>query len=482
MAGDRVELCGFLDAKLPGNLIRKRPFSSWKAWRRHWCTVRKLGPGLGVEVQLERGINIEGMIERRDSIKISSDSIICRTESRTKLYAFGIFPPKERKPLLYLSGISESETQRWMANLRQLLRPRRHRFIEGTFNISMVDNSHSRTAGLTGLYGDLVASRCGVFIKDVHTGNIVQNLEWNEMNQFHLTSIGHPDDVKRICVIHTTKHFRSGIGQLHIFCINAQQLLQNLVTQGREPRHKNEVLRPLSLSEGDLRISDNETSENLSVIKNKVVSTLAHAGLDLLYLSKNECSMRKDIVKSGDQLEKMTDNTLTRYTRAIDNVYETEPANFSNISSSLEELEEPLPKRMSNISLASGIYEEIIDNFSINKSRIPSHLYENLHDFIINANKQIPPPLPPRVRCISESTRNGSISDIELDSEGDSRSVVSSTQEEITPISDEKNSLDLHFQIENSDYVPMSPRLQDIVMETREKPNSCEEQIYMIMR
>lgn len=158
MAGGDTELCGFLDAKLPGSRgmsqrVRKRSLAPWKVWRRHWCSVRKLGPGLGVEVSLDCGISSGGAVvpnDRDDTIKVPSDSIICRTESRTKQFAFGIFPPKERKPLLYLCGSSETETQRWMASLRHLLKPRKHRFMEGTFNMSMVDNTHSRAAGLTG--------------------------------------------------------------------------------------------------------------------------------------------------------------------------------------------------------------------------------------------------------------------------------------------------------------------------------------------
>lgn len=165
MAGRDVELCGFLDAKLAGGRcmsqrVKKRSLAPWKAWRRHWCSVRKLGPGLGVEIQLDCGIsNGGGSIfsnEHKNFIKVPSDAILCRTESRTKQFAFGIFPPKERKPLLYLCSSSESDTQKWMADLRHLLKPRKHRFLEGTFNVSMVDNTHSRAAGLTGNYFSLI--------------------------------------------------------------------------------------------------------------------------------------------------------------------------------------------------------------------------------------------------------------------------------------------------------------------------------------
>lgn len=152
MAGDESELCGFMEAKIPNSLrSKKRTLAPWKVWRRHWCQIRKLGCNLGLEILLDYGVDNRAFNNDKDNtIKIPTDSLICRTESRSKHYAFGIFPKKERKALIYLSSTSESESQRWMANIRQLLKPRRHRFMEGTFNISMVDNAHSRSAGLTG--------------------------------------------------------------------------------------------------------------------------------------------------------------------------------------------------------------------------------------------------------------------------------------------------------------------------------------------
>ncbi|XP_008550873.1 uncharacterized protein LOC103573512 [Microplitis demolitor] len=482
-----AELCGFMDAKLPGNLMRKRSFVSWKTWRRHWCTVRKLGLGLGAEVQLERGLTIDGLNAYRNTIKIPSDSVICRTESRTKSFAFGIFPAKERKPLLYLSGMSESETQRWMANIRELLKPRRYRFVEGTFNISMVDNTHSRSSGLTGLHGDLVASRCGIFIKDVHTGNIIEHLEWSEMNQFNLSTIGHPDDVKRICVIHTTKSFRGGIGELNIFCLNASQLLQSLVKQGREPRqHSNkiEIIRPLSLSEGDLRFTNDNELGNLT-INSKVVSSLANAELLLLKprLEREGKFVFNEISDSGKTFRKINEDTIDYYVRAVDNVYDTEPANLSNISASLEELEEPLHKRVSNLSVASGIYEEIVETNYDNKLSMDSlHVYENLSDIKFNYyNKsRIPPPLPPRIRCGSDSSKSGIFSDDELHHEDNFKS---STSSDTTGSPQQKILMPINTTSEHSDYVPMSPRPKDIVVEQEKKQIvSNEEDIYMVMR
>lgn len=158
--GGEVELSGFLDAKLPGSRcqrVRKCSLAPWKVWRRLWCSVVKLGPGLGIEIHLDHhgSSNETTTTNHLNTIKISSDSIISRTESRTKQFAFQILPTSEKKPLIYLSGTSETETQKWMANLRELLKPRKHRLLEGSFNVSLVDNSHSRAAGLSGNLSNL---------------------------------------------------------------------------------------------------------------------------------------------------------------------------------------------------------------------------------------------------------------------------------------------------------------------------------------
>lgn len=156
MAGGDTDLCGFMDSKLPygrcsvQQRVKKRSLAPWKVWRRHWFAVRRLGPGQGIEILLDHGVGSQQVTDKDNCIRIPANALICRTESRTKHYAFGIFPEKERKPLIYLAANSEIETQRWMANLRQLLRPRQHRALENSHAVSMVDNAHSRSAGLTG--------------------------------------------------------------------------------------------------------------------------------------------------------------------------------------------------------------------------------------------------------------------------------------------------------------------------------------------
>lgn len=159
MTEEDNEVCGFLDVKYLGGKykvqkVKKRALGPWKVWKRHWCSIKKLGPGLGIKVQLDYGIGSNTTVSPNDqdnSVIVPLDAILCRTQSRSKQFAFGIFPTKERKPLIYLAGNSEIESQGWMAKIRQLLRPRKHLFEPGFYNVSVIDNTHARASGLSGI-------------------------------------------------------------------------------------------------------------------------------------------------------------------------------------------------------------------------------------------------------------------------------------------------------------------------------------------
>lgn len=238
--------------------------------------MKKLGSGLGVQVQFDSKLSYSSNAlkqrEKDNFVIIPPNAIIYRIHSKTKEFAFGISHGKDRKLLLSLSANSETEAQRWMENIRYLLNSKRNCCTKKSYNISMVDNVYSKAAGLIGqyhiyiifkyyakisiftnsifniifyhkgLYGNLTATETGIVIKSSHTDEIVKTFEWKEFGQFHLMTAGRPEDVKRICVLHTTKEFCCGIGELYLFCLDANKLLQDLVTQGRGPKHKQKYL------------------------------------------------------------------------------------------------------------------------------------------------------------------------------------------------------------------------------------------------
>lgn len=155
-----MEICGFLYVKSMENRfitqkVRKRILVLTKVWKRLWCSVKKLGPNRGLQVQFDARLSYSGSASTKQSengncIIIPPNAILYRIRSKTKQYAFAVSSAKDRKPLLSLSTNSETETQHWMANIRQLLKPRRHCRVEKSYGMSMVDNAHSKISGLTG--------------------------------------------------------------------------------------------------------------------------------------------------------------------------------------------------------------------------------------------------------------------------------------------------------------------------------------------
>lgn len=155
MATPDAEICGFLDVKFTSNKhiksrkVRKKILVLSKVWKRYWCTVKRLGSDSVVQIQFDTTFG-RSALERSNFLIIPSNAVVHRIHSKTKQFAFCVSPATDGKPLLSLSATSETETQRWMANIRHLLRSRRHHCAEKCYNVSIVDNAHSKTAGLTG--------------------------------------------------------------------------------------------------------------------------------------------------------------------------------------------------------------------------------------------------------------------------------------------------------------------------------------------
>ncbi|XP_076662076.1 uncharacterized protein LOC143365612 isoform X2 [Halictus rubicundus] len=425
MAEENTEICGFLDVKyLNGKCkvhkVKKRTLAPWKVWRRRWCSIKKLGPGLGIKVQLDYNIssNFNALPNDKDST-------------------------------------SETESQRWMANIRQLLRPRKNQFLPGSYSISMVDNAHSKASGLIGLYGDLVAGTMGMFIKDAHSGKEIETFEWKEFGQFHHSTAGHPEDVKCICVIHTTKEFRGGVGELHIFCLEAGKLLQELVTQGRGPRNK-PIRRPWSLSEGDLRILKfEETQRNYSILSERI---------DARKLNKS----RKGTIEHEQSCSKV-------HNKQAENVYQPEPFSVPNVTSNRGDWSSyPYDRRISDISVASGIYEEIADEVECGRATTSRFCMDQ---FFHNCRSDEPPPLPPRQRCASESMKGVRSQDVLISESG-----ILSVMPNRNSGQSERNSFTLQKVADTCNYVPMSPRLKDITLHHLQSQTALQENDYVIMR
>ncbi|KAI4467383.1 olfactomedin-related [Holotrichia oblita] len=334
------------------------------------------------------------------NVILPRSSTLCRTESRTKQYAFGVFTlGRNQKPLLFLSGSSESDTQSWMASIRRMLCVASYLPVgDSNFHVSIIDNAHSRKAGLLGLHGVLGMNSQDITISDPCTGEPKISWKWYQFHQFHLQAPCHPEDEKTICVMHTSAEFIAGPGQVYIYCKQSPKLLDYLLNRGKYPKSSPGLIssRRLSRSEGDLCDSlgkdvpdspvcfrSNSGSEDSGVrvsmtsddfvLKNKMGSSLTTLGMALLTKTPGGSET------NGESLQDL---------------------------SIISETHNILSRRESGISLASGIYEEILDvpqtnNEKGNNSEYAHHVYENPEDVIQKLAKNgkhiPPPPLPPRI-------------------------------------------------------------------------------------
>lgn len=362
-------------------------------------------PDAGLEVQLGTSC-----------VRVPPRAILCRTDSRSRQFAFGVFSWTEpRRPSLYLAGTSECDTQLWMQHIRNLLKPPNLSVADEGFPVSLIDNAHSRVAGLTGLYGNLVVGPHRLTLHDPSTGHMIYSWKWQHMHQFHLAATELKDDENKICVIHTSSEFCAGAGQIHLFSTRASQLLDCLIANSRVRRLLSSPLpsppplrrgaRRLSRSESDLHCFSNgelgsprqrhhflrkkavlersqsssrtsaTSDEYVQPIGSKVASSLISAGLGLLF-STPACS-------------EADTESLHEYQQV------------GSLDSDDCDDDTPPCRRESGVSLASGIYEEIVDSKPTDQDTNTTNHYENPAAMLqwgdsIEDKDDSPPPLPPR--------------------------------------------------------------------------------------
>lgn len=73
------------------------------------------------------------------------------------------------------------------------------------FQVSIIDNHHSRTAGLIGVHGVLNVNKQELRISDPCTGDLKVAWKWFEFHQFHLQVPSQSVDDKKILVMHTSR-------------------------------------------------------------------------------------------------------------------------------------------------------------------------------------------------------------------------------------------------------------------------------------
>ncbi|KAK5648962.1 hypothetical protein RI129_003854 [Pyrocoelia pectoralis] len=392
MNGNEV-FSGYLDVKVSAR--SRRGFTPWKAWHKRWCEIKRLD-------SMENGAKLiiktasEGSVI--NSVTLPRSSTVCRIKSHTKNFAFGVFTlGRNQKAILFLSGNSETDTQKWMACIRKTLMVATYTPVgKVNFHVSLVDNDHSRAARLCGLFGILSANSHEISISDPITGDNIIKWSWINFHQFHLQAHTHPDDDNTICVMHTSKEFTSGAGQIYFYCGEAPRLLELLVTRG-----KSRKLNPFYAA--SQRLSQSESDLNKS---NDAFYSLRH-------FSNSDDSGVRVSISSDDYGSRIKSKTLS-----MNGLLSKTPGGSeaedddSDINNQLY-IESKIPRGESGVSLASGVYEEIPEllpdkptnmstslNIYTNSHMI--HLYEDPEEvtasILIKYGKvRAPPPLPPRI-------------------------------------------------------------------------------------
>ncbi|KAK8732343.1 hypothetical protein OTU49_007036, partial [Cherax quadricarinatus] len=175
---------GFLDVKIPARKRRSISLFRVQVWKRRcWVVVRgdrSPEDSVARTTQLSLSVEIytrhEGSNHPTEGTILHLDLVhrIRRAKSKSHPYAFEVCG-RRGEALLYLSGQSESETQRWMAEIRNILWPPTHldaiRRTHGpTWEVSAISvgDAGSDWTSLAGLYGRLAVRDANLVIKDTH--------------------------------------------------------------------------------------------------------------------------------------------------------------------------------------------------------------------------------------------------------------------------------------------------------------------------
>uniref|UniRef100_A0A1B6C7H9 PH domain-containing protein n=1 Tax=Clastoptera arizonana TaxID=38151 RepID=A0A1B6C7H9_9HEMI len=453
------EISGYIDVKVPN---RERKFGHWKAWRRQWCVLKQV-PGNLILMQIG---NTQG--NTTNCLEVPHNAVLCRSESRSRRFSFGIFSStsvSKRRAIVFLGGRSESESQKWMWKIRSLISPQSVPVHEGEFIVSLIDTNHSRTAGLAGLYGTLSISLTGICISDPCTGQLKVHWKWPHIENTKIQPSNSSEDHNKIFVIHTSREFSCGEGDIKLFCTSAlemessfSQFLSNQqciifnLPLPPTPIKNSKTLslrstRRLSRSDGDLRCWPAESSwglfrlpsQNISRTatisegnSSNVASSLLTAGIELM-LTTPGCS-DPDSLHDYECLDThWIENTFSKSTPAEYQSVNPPCEDVQMISSGINKLSFNSNRRESGVSIASGIYEEIEEQ--------PSQYFERINEQI-EETSLCPPPLPPRKTELDAIRTNNIYEDLSI------------------------KSYDWSQTYEEPGYLPMSPVPHSSVQET----------------
>ncbi|XP_041985083.1 uncharacterized protein LOC121737471 [Aricia agestis] len=367
-------MSGYLEVKYPfKSNLGLNPF---KTWKRQWCILRPsptyVGGGSLAVYCSEAGAPA-------GTVELQSGCVVKRAKSRSRPYAFAVFSTDEpSKPRILLAAQSIQETNLWMDKIRTLLSGEKllgtETLLKDTYVVTVVPTDLSRTCELTSDCR-LTLSSNGLIVTQ---NNNDANIQW----QYIKDVIQMRENDKKCCVISIDSCFNGG-GELKLTTSSMSVMVSAIKQALRVTSQKK-----LSRSDGDLNISKSEGDIRRSSW-NSGPSDVSLDDTDLI-MSKGGVGGR-----------------LSRCGAAADRRLHL--ASLTSLACTDDSAE-----RRSLVSIASGVYEEITENFDPAKSEDTQGadvvdsprgfpgvewepMYESVAECVYGTMRRArPPPLPPR--------------------------------------------------------------------------------------
>ncbi|KAJ2948236.1 hypothetical protein O0L34_g7464 [Tuta absoluta] len=317
-------MSGYLEVKYP--LKPNLPLNPFKSWKRQWVILRPSGTMSGGSLAVycsEAGATA-------GSIDLPSGSVVKRAKSRSRPYAFAVFPVDERKPRVLLAAQSLNEAHSWMDKIKALLNGDNligtETLLKDCFSVTIIPTDLSSKMGLYG-DGTLCVSSSGVQLARTHNAVLVQ---WQYVRDVALST----EDKDRICVLTVDSEYNRGGGELKLSSPAANDIY-TAVCSRRHPGKK------FSKSDGDLR-----NCSDIEVRRSSWYSGPSEVSLDDLDLIM---SKESTLLPVGQLSRCVGAGELSQVSRPRLN------------SLPATSFDDSMSDRRSLLSVASGIYEEIPD-------------------------------------------------------------------------------------------------------------------------
>ncbi|KAI5634963.1 PH domain-containing protein [Phthorimaea operculella] len=316
-------MSGYLEVKYP--LKTNLPLNPFKSWKRQWVILRPSATMSGGSLAVycsEAGATA-------GSIDLPSGSVVRRAKSRSRPYAFAVFPVDERKPRVLLAAQSLHEAHSWMDKIKALLNGDNligtETLLKDCFSVTIIPTDLSSKMGLYG-DGTLSVSPSGVQLARTHNAVLVQ---WQHIRDVALNT----EDKDKICVLTVDSEYRGG-GELKL----SSPAARDIYTAVQSRRHP---VKKFSKSDGDLR-----NCSDIEVRRSSWYSGPSEVSLDDLDLIM---SKESTLLPVGQLSRCMGAGELSQVSRPR---LHTVPATS---------FDDSMSDRRSLLSVASGIYEEIPD-------------------------------------------------------------------------------------------------------------------------